>query len=329
MSLLIRTKSLHREASTSRSSKYGVSTPVIGRPNWRMGKWLPSGSPSSQVRSGRYDMDVSPPLRECQLLQVSKQTPAVALLLRKLKELLPPWCKAMSEYQFIKCCSLLAASMESPGKSQPSHHASPIFGRGSSSPASPSRSPIAAWFTGSALERSDSNHSLEEANAAAVVESNLEVFFLLTGIESMYTSLAHANSTNYATLLVKCYEQAVKDLQVLRLNLSDAFLAREDSKDGLSPSKTGSNDNVVVLTASLSFLVLFCQSRIQCIKLQSALWHSTPDFVELAALFGSLIPNLQQLTPSVIVESLHTSVLYELGAWSSICRAASSAQRCR
>ena len=328
MSLLIRSKSLHREASTSRRSKNGASTPVIGRPNWRMGKWLSSGSPSSQARSGKYDLDVSPPLRERQLLQVSKQTPAIALLQRKLKELLPPFCKAMSEAQFIKCCSLLATSMESSVKSQPAHYSSPMFGRGSS-PASPSRSPLGSWFTGSALERSDSNHSLEEAKAAAVVESNLEVFFLLTGVESMYTSLAHGISANYATLLVKCYEQAVMDLQLLRLTLGDAFLIQEDNKDKPAQSKTGSNDNVVVLTASLSFLVSFCQSRIQSIKLQSVLWHSSPDFAEMSTLFESLIPNLQQITPSVIVESLHAVALHELGAWSSICRAASSAQQCR
>jgi hypothetical protein len=275
-------------------------------------------------------MDVSPPLKERQLLQVSKQTPAIALVLRKLKELMPPFCTAMSESQFIKCCSLLASAMESSMKNSHAHYSSPIFGRGSTSPASPNRSPIRAWLTGGTLEHGDSNNSMpDELDVAAAIETNLEVFFLLTGVEAMYTSLAHVNSATFATLLATCYEHAIRDLQLLRLNLSDAFLMRDGDKDKAPHSTTGSSDAVAALTDALSFLVAFCQVRIKSIQLQSALWHSSPNFADMAALFESLLPNLQQMTPSSIVEPLHASVVNELGAWSSICRTAFFAQSCR
>lgn len=318
----------------AKSGNQKISTPIIGRRNWSMGKWLSSETSSSSHSRQGYNVDVSPPVKERQILNINKQTPAMALVLRKLKELLPPFCHAMAEGHFIKCCSLLGSVLSTSQKQTPApYYSSPIFGRGASSPVSPSRnpnSPIRAWLTGSAMERSESNEDSQNVlNETAVLENNLDVFFLLTGVESMYTSLEHANSTGFATLMVTCYEQAVKDLQLLRLNMTDAFLMNAGDSVNDPASKTASGLTVASLTSTLSFLVAFCQARIQCIQLQSALWHSSPDFADMAGLFKTLLPNLQRLSQSSIFDSLHTSIVNELGAWASICQTAFSVQHCR
>jgi len=328
---MIRSKSLHREPAARRLPNHGISSPAMA---WRQRKWRPpeKNGTAYKTRSENYDMDVSPPLRERQLMQVNQRTQTITVLMRKLKELLPPFCKAISECQFGKCCSLMASHIELSVRHKPSNYSSPIFGRGFASPVSPSRSPIRAWLSGSGLEPNDSNSSLEEAGGASIAETtNLDVFFLLTGAESMYTSLAHVNSTSFATLLVECYEKAIMDLKLLRLTLGDAFLVRDDDEEELSQSTTGptSDSTVAAVADSLAFLVSLCKTRIQSIQLQSALWRSSPDFIDMVSLFDSLLPNLQKINPSNIVEPLHASLIQEVGAWSFLCRTAHLAQNCR
>lgn len=241
--MLMRTKSLHRqEVRSDRRSNHRrninernrhhhrvstTGTPTIGRnavvrSSWGgVGKWLASSSTTSPIASGSplqpfhgggsygltAGMSVSPPLQERQLLQLHKQTPAMTLVLRKLRELLPEYCQAMAECQFVKCCSLVdtavsssaaaasaAAANSSSSASPPGIFGSPIFGGGSpSSRSSPGRSPMRNWLTrggvgGLESSRNDSSSSVEEFHAAAVLESKMDVLFLLIGVESMYAS---------------------------------------------------------------------------------------------------------------------------------------------
>lgn len=176
--------------------------------------------------------------------------------------------------------------------------------------------------------------------------------------------MAHAVSPQFGRLLATCYEQTIKDLQLLRLTFCDAFLMNIEGGNTITNTATGteqpqappksaknlsSSESVAALVASLLFLVSFCQARIQCIQLQSALWHqppgSTPNFAELTALFKSILPNLLAASqgnnpnksfssstttpPLPAVKVLATATLTEIGAWSGLCQTAFAVQHCR
>jgi len=374
---MMRSKSLHRQPEP-RSERRGkkpdnqtprISTPTIGRGAraWGVRNWLSQASSSPQHPprgTGSYRLDsglsLSPPLRERQLLQLHNQTPAMTLVLKRLRELLPPFCQAMADCQFVKCCSLLTTAMSSTlvhtaGQAS-SASSPPIFG-GAPSPqgkASPGRSPIRAWLG----VETTALPTLDETNAAAVLESKMEVFFLLVGVESMYQSMAHSVSLQFAQLLANGYEQIVKDLQLLRLTLCDAFLvrhesARTDATSQPSPDRSTAEtehltmtESISTLATSLLVLVAFCQARAQCIRLQSALWQQThqhatqPNLGEMAALFESILANLlvgSQASPkatsnrssSAEVQALADAAVKEIGAWAGLCQTAFSVQNCR
>ncbi len=335
-----------------------VSTPIIGRGvrPWRAGRWLPSRSSPQKVNpTSKYrlasGLSVSPPSRERQILTTPRQTPAMTMALRKLQKILPEFCNTMAECRFLKCCSLLGSILLV--KSTSSGRAfSPVtsFLGGPSSPSSkssPGRSPIRAWLTGGGESlRHDSSNSLDEMNAAALLESHMEVFFLLVGAESMYTSMAHVISLHFCQVLTACYEQAVKDLQLLRFSLSDAVLMNpaSDGHQIINDPETFHAASAEGLVASLLSLVSFCQARIQCIQLQSVLWHSppqpssAPNFAELAALFASIPPNTRLATTNddkgqssslAAVETLVNVTLNEISVWSALCQTAFSVQHCQ
>jgi hypothetical protein len=430
--MLLRTKSLHRQpAAPPRNQQQQQQQ----RASWRVGQWLSSPSPpmappslrsrrqlqqqqqqSTTSTSSRTRSSVSPPLRERQLFQWHKQTPAMTLVLTKLKELLPQYCQAMAEGQFVHCCSLLGAvltttttgtktttpssSSYSPTTGSRSGGATPrttaasaaappsttssLFSVGTPpllsrlSPTttatnSTGRSPIRNWLLtrskrGGAGEEHDARNIYEEEAAAAaasyrmVLESKMEVLFLLVGAESMYANMAHASSSCsilsssshqlgggdrdrpsvMLLVLINVYEQTIKDLHLLRLTLCDTFLTSNNNNDhkaqtegqeeptaAATASSSSGEMSMATLAACLLFLVYFCQARIQCIHLQSALWHCpttnntgntdpssdpldnneknktstvvpspTPNFAEIAVLFESIRPKLMAASSS-------------------------------
>lgn len=351
-------------------------TPILGRGSgtgpWGVGKWL-SSTPKSSHRPSlgrRFDagLSVSPPLVDRQgLHHLSRQTPTITPILRKLEALVPQFCQAMTERRFLKCCTVLGSILLSAPPSsgpRPRTSNSPVMSLlgGTASPssrASPGRSPIRAWLTGAGggdITRNDSSNSLDELHTATMLESNMEVFFLLLGVESMYTSMAHVMSPQFAQILASSYEQALKDLQLLRFSLCDAFHVRpemdNETRQPLSESKTKSSpsveDSVKDLASSILLLISFCQARVQCIHLQSALWHqrshpttSSPNFAELGTAFASIAPATRldlvkekHATTSTSsswptpVETLLLRTLDEIHAWSGLCRTTFAVQHC-
>lgn len=354
-------------------------TPILGRGSetlaWGVGKWLSStpksNRPSAASRRFEAGLSVSPPLVDRQRLQhvPRQQTPANTAILRKLEALLPQFCQAMAECRFLQCCTVLGSILLPPAPSglRPRSSNSPVTSLlgGTASPlsrASPGRSPIRAWLTGASageFTRNDSSNSLDELNTAAVLASNMEVFFHLLGVESMYRSMAHVMSPQFAQILASSYEQALKDLQLLRFSLCDAFHVRPEaeirplsstSKETDSETNTATpsiEDTVKDLAASILLLISFCQARVQCIHLQSAMWHQPPHptvaapiFAELAAAFAMIPPttrldrvkekhDTKTVSSATPVETLLLRTLDEINAWSGLCRTTFAVQHCQ
>ena len=362
---------------TSGSSTGTIArTPILGRGSgarpWGVGQWLSSTPtrprPSAVGRRFEAGLSVSPPLVDRHGLQhPPRQAPAITSILRKLEALVPQFCQAMAECRFLKCCTVLGTILLSPPPSGPRPRSSnspviSLLGGTTTSPlsrASPGRSPIRAWLTGASgadHTRNDSSNSLDELNTATMLESNMEVFFLLLGVESMYRSMAHVMSPQFAQILASSYEQALKDLQLLRFSLCDAFHVRPEaetrpSSSQESESKTTTSttpsveDTVKDLSASILLLVSFCQARVQCIHLQSALWHQqphptvAPNFAELAVAFATIAPTTRldlfkeklskKSSSPTPVETLLLLTLDEINAWSGLCRTTFAVQHCQ
>ena len=255
---------------------------------------------------------------------VKKQYRLNLLQLHQLEDLLPNYCQGLAACQYVKCCSFLGSILLSMAQAQPvPPAASPIFrpatpflGRRpprrnktadssptGKSPSTSPKSPIRMWMTGDAGAE-DENQTANPAAETYDLAPSLDVFFLLVGVEAMYTSMAHAISSPLAQLLVNCYERVIQELESLRFTLASSNVETkgdgESEKDSADPgSKNSSGPPLAVVTSlasTLLSLVSYCQVRIQCVQLQSALWHpqqptsnettssTLTDFAELEAL---------------------------------------------
>jgi hypothetical protein len=214
-----------------------------------------------------------------------RRTPVLTLTLLKLDDCLSEFCKILEDptYNNVqKACGILDSSVAtastgmtafiSSGKNSCDASKSPER-------TSPSLSPISLWFSGGALPTDTSPIS-----SAVALEGEWETFcnplIVFAGLEGIYASLSHAESSELAWSLSKLYEKTASDIIVVRETLCDPFLSSENdgkiSKDASGSTKLSSyKEKAFGVAMALESIVNVCQCRDKLIWQQRDLWTST------------------------------------------------------
>lgn len=274
-----------------------------------------------------------------------RRTPVLTLALLKLDENLREFCQLLQDptYENVqKACGILESSVAT-ASSLLDHAGNHVSVEVSPTRTSPSLSPLTSWFTGASHPSTSSPTS-----SAVALEGEWEKFsnplIVFAGLEGIYASLLHAESSELARSLSKLYERTIEDLSVVRETLCDPFLPSSLSEDenplasvDASIDGSGSNkllsyrENAIKVASSLDAIKSTCQCRRKMLWQQRELWSSA-DSVNLhdaSTMYQSLLPLVKEIDTTSHANPISTNLTHEVEAWYHLMEMALSIEQLR
>jgi hypothetical protein len=292
----------------------------------------------------------------------------LTLALLKLDENLGKFCQLLEDptYENVQeACAILDSSVATAGAGNRSpHNHQDDFPPTSTPPtsdspmSSPSLSPIASWFIGSyAAEPSPTS-------SAVALEGEWEKFsislVIFAGLEGIYASLAHAESSDLAKNLTRLYEKMAVDIQLVRETLCDPFLPSlvpppvldplhpdNVQQEPRAPPTTKNSrlsqykEKAARLAMSLDIIRNICTCRCRLIEQQKILW-SSPDSINTGdaatVIAQSILPltnipeyefNTEFSIDKVHATGILRNVAQEAEAWCHLMEMASAIEQAR
>ncbi|KAG7366461.1 hypothetical protein IV203_029131 [Nitzschia inconspicua] len=300
----------------------GMRTGVANRPTRTS-----FGIPSFVAPSPSHSPSASRPGKR----SMGRRTPVLTLALLKLDKNLNGFCEFLQDptYENVrKACEILhtyvsiAIATSIPTDRHAERHPSPMAAM------SPTLSPLTSWFTGGSNPLAASPSS-----SAAALEGEWEKFsnplIVFAGLEGIYASLLHAESSELARNLSKLYERTIDDLIVVRETLCDPFLPSESESETLSSSMAIFEDEsspaplssyreiATRVASSLDTIMNVCHCRRKLIWQHKELWSSKDSIIlsEAAATFQSLLPLVKATDPAGHAYPILTNLCKEVEIW--------------
>ena len=305
----------------SPSRRKNVKTTDIFEPPGVRSWWLGNKSPPRMNSEflPRNSADRQPPVSaQRNRSKPSTSIPVLTMALLKLDELMLDFTKHLSDpsmsnveeaLALLDGCVATASPNATPSKGSPD-----------------SRSPIRDWLTGNTSTHSNDSPT-KTADSALVLEGEFEnfslSFFLLAAAEAVYAKLGHVQ-VDVATQLATLYQQAAKELEMVRETLCVPFLS---GMEQLAPNMTMYKEHASSLSRSIQCLLQICAVRSQMISIEVSLWESSqPTFEDLKVAFFDLLSLLPK--DASHAEPVRDSVQKEIKLWASMMDLGMTVERC-
>lgn len=272
----------------------------------------------------------------------TRRAPVLTLALLKLDENLSEFCKILEDptYDNVqKACRILDSSVATATNGSNPPVSPKNLGNGPRSPqrTSPSLSPIAKWFSGGSASTDTSPTS-----SAVALEGEWETFcnplIVFAGLEGLYASLTHAESSELAWGLSKLYERITSDLIAVRETLCDPFLFPQNDVT-LSTDGSGSNpdklfacrESAAVVALTLDSIVNVCQCRCTLVWHQRELWShkETINLSDASAAFQSILPSAKTFDVTHHATPIVANLHQEVRSWYHLMEMALSLEQLR